>query len=344
MYLNAAQRRLGAVAIVATLLWTASASAETLCQRKNKYDPKNPYTRVQALSMVADGAPCPKGYSPVTTVPSDAHIKDIALSTFTDNASSLAKGDPGPQGPRGDTGPQGPQGPAGVAGPTGPVGPAGAIGPQGPKGNTGAAGPQGPAGVAGPTGPVGPTGATGAQGPQGVAGPVGPRGLTGATGPQGPAGDNGAHPGSAPLRFEVYNPNLTDWSCVEVDLADYCFDDDGCRIDLLLQHETDPNDMTHVISEHIYVEQQNLSMNNGPGRAGFTKQEGGDGNNWVAGNGVRHTIASPWDWVYIFNYRHSYCPGPGHGTHGPAYTGVYSTYMNFMSHPHVRTTVIVYDN
>lgn len=72
------------------------------------------------------------------------------------DATTSAKGKPGPRGKTGKTGPAGPAGPAGPVGPAGAVGPAGPVGPVGPKGDTGPAGEDGTTGFT-ETLPVGET-------------------------------------------------------------------------------------------------------------------------------------------------------------------------------------------
>jgi len=156
----------------------------------------------------------------------------------------------------------------------------------------------------------------------------------------GGGGGGGGGIGLPPLTFEVYNPDSTTYACVEQDLEEYCGDADGCTIKLLMQHETDGNDHVRIIDEHIYMEQTSLSNNNGAGIYGWTRQGGGGDYSWITGTASRYDIFNPWSWVWAKNYRHDLCPGQV--GNGPAYTDPYI--FNFMSHPHVRTTVIVYDS
>lgn len=85
----------------------------------------------------------------------------------------------------------------------------------------------------GATGPMGPAGAQGAVGPQGLKGDQGPQGLPGIQGPAGPQGPAGSPYEDAPIYIKL-EPQIVNGNyrpdCVEVDLADLCFDEDGCRI------------------------------------------------------------------------------------------------------------------
>lgn len=143
----------------------------------------------------------------------------------------------------------------------------------------------------------------------------------------------------ASMSFEVYDLGPVIYACVEKDLTDYCGDKDGCDIRILLQHETDGNDQVKIIDEHIYMEQTDLSNNNGAGIYGWTRQGGGGDYSWITGTANRYTIFSPWDWVWAFNYRHDWCEGQV--GNGPAFADPYR--FNFMSHPNVRANFIVYD-
>lgn len=146
--------------------------------------------------------------------------------------------------------------------------------------------------------------------------------------------------GSAPLKFEVYNSDTSTYACVEQDLEEWCGDEDGCTIRLLMQHETEGNDQVHIIDEHIYMEQVVLSNNNGAGIYGWTRQGGGGEYGWITGTTSRYQIFSPWNWIWAHNYRHDWCSGQS--GNGPAFASPYR--FNFMSHPHIRTNIIVYDS
>lgn len=251
-----------------------------------------------------------------------------------------ATGGVGPQGTKGDTGAVGAQGLPGAVGATGPAGPQGATGvagPQGPKGGAGVAGPQGltgPTGAVGRDGAPGASGTAGSKGDKGDTGAVGPQGLPGPVGATGPAGPSGTNF----IQFELYDRNLTTYVCHEINLLDYCGDQDGCTIRLLLQHETDGNDKVFTIEEQIYMEQPSLSNNQGAGLSGHTRQTD-DNDWWITGTSARHTIFHPWDLVWMRNYRHDDCAGQNGNS--PAFSDPYL--FSFMSHPNVRANIIVYD-
>jgi hypothetical protein len=147
---------------------------------------------------------------------------------------------------------------------------------------------------------------------------------------------NGEDP---PMKFTVGNPReQTKWLAEEKDLRDYCGDQDGCRIRLLMQHEI--NDEVRTISEEIYIEQPQISNNKEPGLRGWTRQSGGGDFGWILDwPGHLYDLFYPWSWFWAKNYRHE----NAYGTRGPAYTGTDRYKISFMSHPHVTTTVIIYD-
>ena len=139
--------------------------------------------------------------------------------------------------------------------------------------------------------------------------------------------------------FEVYNPDTTTYACVTQNLEEYCGDIDGCSIRLMLQHETQPNDQFLMIDEYIAMEQADLSNENGAGLYGHTRQPGGFTSSWITGTDARYTLYHPWDWTWMFNYTHGWCEGQA--GHAPAFTDEYD--FSFMSHPNVRTRIIVQD-
>nr|VFK65439.1 MAG: Collagen triple helix repeat-containing protein [Candidatus Kentron sp. UNK]VFK73247.1 MAG: Collagen triple helix repeat-containing protein [Candidatus Kentron sp. UNK] len=222
-------------------------------------------------------------------------------------------------------------------------GPKGDKGPAESKGDTGAIGATGPQGPKGEKGDKGDSGSRGLKGSKGDTGAQGPRGYTGTTGAQGPKGDKGntgpPGPGITTLKFAVYFTDTSTYKCVDKDLRDYCGDENGCKIRLLLQSEVDGNDQVRVIEETIYMEQSSLSNNRGGGIYGWTRQLGGGEYSWITSASGRYTIFDPWGWVWAFNYRHDYCYGQS--GHSAPHSNPYL--FTFMSHPHIKTNVVVYD-
>nr|VFK41428.1 MAG: Collagen triple helix repeat-containing protein [Candidatus Kentron sp. TC] len=229
---------------------------------------------------------------------------------------------------------EGPEGPEGPRGPKGEKGDTGATGAQGEKGERGFAGAMGPRGLKGEKGDRGETGQRGFKGDKGDTGKTGLRGEKGDKGDVGLPG-----PGTTTLKFVVYHANTSTYACVNKDLENYCGDGDGCKIRLLLQHETEGNDQVRVIEETIYMEQSSLSNNRGGGVYGWTRQSGGGDHAWITSASGRYTIFAPWGWTWAFNYRHDYCPGQS--GHSAPYSNPYL--FTFMSHPHIKTSVVVYD-
>lgn len=187
----------------------------------------------------------------------------------------------------------------------------------------GTPGPQGPAG------PKGDKGDTGNTGPQGPPGPIGP---------QGPLGTNGGGTQSAdPVIFEVFNPNTTSWTCVDVYLEDECGDLDGCRIRLLMQHETQKSDQVKNAEAIVYLENPGTSNNKGAGLYGNLRGYDGE-KNWISGVTKKYNIWNPGNWVLMTNYRPKNC-----GQETPGYTGIDRYKFTFMAHPLVRANVVVTD-
>lgn len=99
----------------------------------------------------------------ITTVAFDDFVKAMNKA-----ASTIDKGDIGPQGVPGQPGPQGVKGEKGDKGDIGPQGVPGPMGVQGPKGDKGDTGPQGEKGDKGDKGERGPAGTQGASGKDAV--------------------------------------------------------------------------------------------------------------------------------------------------------------------------------
>ena len=142
--------------------------------------------------------------------------------------------------------------------------------------------------------------------------------------------------GSAPIKFDVYDSDTSTYACVTKNLENHCGDEDGCTIRLLMQHETNSNDRVRVIDEMIFMEQPDMGTFRN-GRYGWTRQQGGGDYSWITGTSSRYTLFSPWDWVWAYNYQHRYCVGGESSAHSNPYE------FTFMSHPHIKSTVVVYD-
>lgn len=204
-------------------------------------------------------------------------------------------------------------------------GPQGPAGPKGDKGDTGPQGPQGPAGANG-------NGIPGPQGPAGPQGPVGPQG------PQGPPGTNGGGTQSSdPVIFEVFNPNTTSWTCVDVYLEDECGDVDGCRIRVLMQSETQKSDQVRNSEAIVYMENPGTSNNKGAGLYGNLRSFDGE-KSWISGVTKKYNIWNPGNCVLMSNYRPKNC-----GQETAGYTGIDRYKFTFMAHPSIRASVIVTD-
>ncbi|KZN63248.1 hypothetical protein N473_17625 [Pseudoalteromonas luteoviolacea CPMOR-1] len=267
------------------------------------------------------------------------------------------RGPQGEKGRQGDVGAQGPQGLQGIAGVQGERGPQGIPGLKGDKGDKGAQGPQGATGPQDPQGEKGDTVVVSQSLAEILASSnhANNQKITGIAPPtQNNDAANKAYVDSKiaalsagiiqqaqPMVFDVYNNDTTTYACVTKDIRNHCADGDGCTIRLLLQHEISGTDEVRTIDEHIYLEGA-LSNNNNTGVAGFTRQEGGGEYYFNLGlsAGHRYHIFDPWGWAWARNYLHPDC---NNGVYGPAFLGADKYKLSFMSHPHVKTRVIIYD-
>jgi hypothetical protein len=146
--------------------------------------------------------------------------------------------------------------------------------------------------------------------------------------------------GGASLTFDVSNSDLSTWTCVDQNLKDLCGDDDGCDIRLNLQHEADSGsgnyDEVKTAVAHIYME-GSMSNNLHLGKYGSTSWGGGSVVNWITNATTSYTIFDAYGgWLYMLNYKHSYCGG-----NSIAYTDPYK--FTFMSHYNVKAKVFIYD-
>lgn len=96
--------------------------------------------------------------------------------------------------------------------------------------------------------------------------------------------------------------DVSKWHCVNFVLPSRLLDADGGTIRLILQHKVDANDQLRVIDEDIVLEYKDDTYGprgrNPNGLYGWTR-EGGSNTTWILNDNIRHTIASPWDWIKI---------------------------------------------
>jgi hypothetical protein len=146
---------------------------------------------------------------------------------------------------------------------------------------------------------------------------------------------NGDRP---PIVFEVgtLDGAVGRWQAVNKDIGSYCGDADGCTIKLLLLNVT--NDQVRTISEQIYMEQPNKTKQKTAGISGWTRQSGG-GDSYFILNATNkdEVIPRPWEWMFIRNFGDARVLN-GSSTVLPGYT------VQFLTHPNVFATVIIYDH
>jgi hypothetical protein len=135
--------------------------------------------------------------------------------------------------------------------------------------------------------------------------------------------------------YVVGKEDLIYYYYIEIDLPACLKDADGGTIRLIMQHETNPNDQMRIIDEHIATEYDNNEFGargRGEGLYGSTRQSSGGEYYWILDAKAAYTIAKPWEWSWIVNYKML--------DDGSVFTG---DKIRIYSHPHVTTRVIIKD-
>ena len=122
-----------------------------------------------------------------------------------------------------------------------------------------------------------------------------------------------------------------------INIRPQCADLDGCKMIINMTHKISGVDQTLGIQQFLYFENQTNSTNKHDGVSGYTRQAGGGEFSFRLGSNTRHTLFSPWNWIYLVNYPHIYCPGQSGS--GAVYKNPYK--LTLVTHPHVNATVIV---
>jgi hypothetical protein len=142
---------------------------------------------------------------------------------------------------------------------------------------------------------------------------------------------NGERP---PLMYTIGDNISTDKYAEQIiDIGKYCGDANGCTIKLLLNHKI--NHEVRALSAELYFQQPYQE-----GRIhGFSTQGGNYETAFVLGGspGEKKDIIHNhgWDWISVRNYGSAQV-----GSETNAYSGYK---IQFMTHPHVSATVIIYD-
>jgi hypothetical protein len=159
------------------------------------------------------------------------------------------------------------------------------------------------------------------------------------------------------------NAPTKEWQCQTINIKDHCADQDGCEVVTLFQHKA-YYDQVRVYSARLFIEDVStggFSNKVVPDRIyGWTTFESGHSIGWNLGNpstSYRYHIYSPWYWMYMSNYIHSYCPDYATSTlpfSAPndinTQTGkrtvtdsVDNYRMSVMAHPNVKMRMIIND-
>jgi len=150
----------------------------------------------------------------------------------------------------------------------------------------------------------------------------------------------------SPLLIELGNPsNQSNWDCTSVDLRDYCFDGNGCRIVSNGIHETNPiiSYGREVILTGETSEPGDFLSNDLDGLSAQLYGEYASGIHWSGRLGLDSNVIL-WTQggtaMYLTNYLNHVC---AQGTQGP-FTGGETTRLGFLVHPNVLMRITVYDN
>lgn len=147
----------------------------------------------------------------------------------------------------------------------------------------------------------------------------------------------------APLVYTVNNVFNTnpdpDFSYIclnDIDLEEYCGDDDGCVIRVVANRKTD--DYVTVTDFSLYAEQESFSNKVNVGFHGYTSSALGV-ISWIVGDAARSLIFdSPSDWVQLVDYRHSYCSGNNNLVYADPFK------FTLLVPEAIRAKMIVYDS
>ena len=137
-----------------------------------------------------------------------------------------------------------------------------------------------------------------------------------------------------PVSYDIIPPDLSTWGCVEnIDIKDICGGELGCTISFNMQHKT-YYDYVTTFTADMFLEQPSLSNNTW---TGLTGQIAWPYYNWFAlGDGRQMTVLQPYQWAYVFNYTHQYCPNPVKPINVP-YTDPYR--VSLLVHPYVKAKI-----
>jgi hypothetical protein len=138
------------------------------------------------------------------------------------------------------------------------------------------------------------------------------------------------------------------WHSVQVPsdiIQSYLGDADGGTVRLFLRRNGD--DLTHAISERMYMEQPIPGKPEGKvaGIRGSTLQQNGGGEQYFILNTATgyDLIANPYGWVYMRNYSTRGLPGLPGGSNTGTWTGADKYRVEFLTVPDVSATIVIYD-
>lgn len=142
------------------------------------------------------------------------------------------------------------------------------------------------------------------------------------------------------LLYEINDNTQTSlYACVDnVNLEEYCGDEDGCTIRTMSNHKEAGDDQSVIREFYIYMEEPTFSSNNDP--AVYGRTSGDNNNNWINGTGTRRdSIFNADGWVWLLNYKDSNCTGVSHQSYAASDPYTFS----FMVNPSIRTKIFIYD-
>ena len=147
---------------------------------------------------------------------------------------------------------------------------------------------------------------------------------------------------SPPLKIELIS-NLTDVGseCVhDVNLRDYCGDEDGCVIKIMMHNKNRGDDLVNSNEVHIYMEQEDLSRNLSGGVYFHTMFTYGGSIDSFTGTSSLVTIFDYGGWANMLNHKPYYCSDQT--ATSDAYTDPYT--FTFTSAWYTKTVFFIYDS
>jgi hypothetical protein len=136
----------------------------------------------------------------------------------------------------------------------------------------------------------------------------------------------------------------TTWQLYQIDLQQYCDDDDGCTIRVHMQHEL--NYEVRFFDNKIALERSSFSNSGNTNivRGRTLQLNSNETHAWdryyTLGDNAREVVWEAWDWSWATDFRPG---GRVGGSDGTPHTGNDKFKIWIAMHPHVSAKIIIYD-